>query len=130
MISTFRAIISSFALIVVLFSVYTMPLSAQDRAIHLNLRFKPGTSRTSIVKRVLRGTSHVYHLRARKGQHMSVLMETGENTSLTIYSIRSGQLDGADGVHDWDGYLPETGEYIIEIGTDVTAGYVLSVTID
>lgn len=60
---------------------------------------------------------------------MAVILNAGENTSFTVYSMRSGQLEGADGVHDWDGRLPETGEYVIEIGTDVSTSYILNVTI-
>ena len=38
-------------------------------------------------------------------------------------------IEGADGVKDWEGSLPETGQYIIHVGTDVTAAYTLEVTI-
>jgi hypothetical protein len=105
-------------------------VSAQDRAIHQTLRFAPGTTRADLSKRIVRGTSHVYHFRARRGQYMSVVLKTGENTSFSIYSAKSGQIENADGVWDWDGTLPDTGEYIIEIGTDRTADYSLMVSIE
>jgi hypothetical protein len=105
-------------------------IRAQDRAIHQTLRFSRGTTHADLYKRIVRGTSHVYHFRARRGQYMSVVLKTGENTSLSIYSAKSGQIENADGVWDWDGTLPDTGEYIIEIGTDQTADYSLSVSIE
>lgn len=134
MFNTIRQFISYILIIAVLFTVQFTANSeavfAQDRAIHQMLRFKPGTSHAFLAKRISRGTAHVYHLRARRGQYMTVILDAGENTSFTIYSTRSGQVDGADGVHDWDGNLPESGEYLIEIGTDVSANYTLTVTIE
>lgn len=133
MLNTMRPFISYILIIAVMvttqFTTHPVAVSAQDRAIHQTLRFKPGTGQTSLAKRISRGTSHVYHLQARRGQYMAVILDAVENTSFTIYSTRSGQLDGADGVHDWDGKLRESGEYLIEIGTDVSANYILTVTI-
>lgn len=106
------------------------PAQAQDRAIHQTLRFARGTSHADVNRRITRGTSHVYHFRARRGQYMAVVLKTGKNTSLSVYSVKSGQIDNADGVTEWDGTLPDTGEYIIEIGTDRTADYSLMVSIE
>jgi hypothetical protein len=130
MFNSLRRFISYIVLAAALFSINAAPFAAQDRAIHQTLRFEPGTSHAYLNKRISRGTSHVYHLRARRGQYMAVILNTGDNTSFTIYSTRSGQLDNADGVKDWDGTLPETGEYLIEIGTDVSTNYELTVTIE
>jgi hypothetical protein len=106
------------------------PVQAQDRAIHRTLRFARDTSHADVNRRIARGTSHVYHFRARCGQYMAVFLKTGENTSLSVYSVKSGQIDNADGVTEWDGTLPDTGEYVIEIGTDRTAVYSLMVSIE
>lgn len=111
-------------------SAIILPAQAQDRAIHRTLRFASGTSHVYVNKRIARGTSHVYHLRARRGQYMAVVLKTGNNTSLSVYSVKSGQIDNADGVTEWDGTLPDTGEYVIEIGTDRTADYSLMVSIE
>jgi len=108
----------------------TFTAQAQDRAVHRTLRFASGTNHVYVNRRIGRGTSHVYHLRARRGQYMAVVLKTGKNTSLSVYSVESGQIDNADGVTEWDGMLPDTGEYVIEIGTDRTADYSLMVSIE
>ncbi len=59
---------------------------------------------------------------------MSVHLATGSKTSFTILPPTT-ELEGADGVKDWQGELPDTGEYTITIGTDATAKYTLEVTI-
>jgi len=119
------------ALTLLLLSLANINLvQAQDRAIHQTLRFARGTTHADLYKRIVRGTPHVYHFRARRGQYMSVVLKTGENTSFSIYSLKTGQIENADGVWDWDGTLPDTGEYIIEIGTDRTADYSLMVSIE
>lgn len=115
----------------IFFSAATvLPGAAQDRAIHQTLRFARGTSHAELHKHIVRGTSHVYHFRARRGQYLAAILKTGPHTSFTIYSIKSGQIEKADGVTEWDGKLPETGEYFIEIGTDRSADYVLIVSIE
>ena len=99
-----------------------------DRAITKRLRFARGRT-TAVMKDTVRlCTSHEYRLRARAGQTMSVHLATGRRTSFTLQSP-SGTVEDADGVKDWSGELPETGEYVIQIGTDATAAYTLEVTI-
>ena len=61
---------------------------------------------------------------------MAVVLNTGDDTSFTISALASGILEGADGVRQTVVELPETGEYVIQIGTDVTANYSLEVTIN
>ncbi|HEV2864394.1 MAG TPA: hypothetical protein VGX48_25570 [Pyrinomonadaceae bacterium] len=99
-----------------------------DRAITKPLRFARGRT-TAVVKDTVRlCTSHEFVLRARAGQTMSVHLATGRKTSFTLQSP-SGTVEGADGVKDWSGDLPESGDYVIIIGTDATAAYTLEVTI-
>lgn len=61
---------------------------------------------------------------------MSVLLKTGKQTSFTIYAPTTGIIEGADGETSWQGILPESGEYIIAIGTDVTANYKMELSIE
>ena len=99
-----------------------------DRAITKQLRFARGRT-TAVVKDTVRlCTSHEFVLRARQGQNMSAHLATGKRTSFTLQSP-SGTIEDADGVKDWSGELPETGDYTIIIGTDATAAYTLEVTI-
>ena len=100
-----------------------------DRVIPKQVRFQRGRT-TAVIKGTVRlCTGHEYRLRASAGQTMSVHLATGKRTSFTVYTPAGDTPDGADGVKDWSGELPETGEYIINIGTDATAAYTLEVTI-
>jgi hypothetical protein len=100
-----------------------------DRNINKQVRFGRGRT-TAVIKDTVRlCTAHEYYLRASGGQSMSVNLATGKRTSFTIYAPTGDIIEGADGVKDWSGSLPETGQYIIHIGTDATAAYTLEVTI-
>jgi len=99
-----------------------------DRAVTRQVNFARGRT-TAVIKNTVRlCTSHEWVLRARQGQTMSVHLATGKKTSFTVQSP-SGTIEDADGVKDWSGELPETGEYVIIVGTDATAAYTLEVTI-
>ena len=121
--------ITCFALLLTVLS--TTQIFGQDRvAVDRQLRFQRGSISTSLRGRILRGTTHIYRVRARAGQEMAVYLRTGNQTSLTISGWESGILEGADGVRQTLVELPETGEYMIQIGTDVSANYTLEVTIN
>jgi Ni/Co efflux regulator RcnB len=99
-----------------------------DRAITRKVSFARGRT-TAVIKDTVRlCTSHEWVLRARGGQTMSVHLAAGKRTSFTVQSP-SGTIEDADGVKDWSGELPETGDYLIIVGTDATAAYTLEVTI-
>ncbi len=115
----------------ILTTLFTTRLLAQDRVtVDRQIRFSRGSISTIVSGRVRRGTSHIYRVRARAGQEMAVVLNTGDNTSFTISGWGAGILDGADGVRQTVVELPETGEYVIQIGTDETANYSLEVTIN
>ncbi len=100
-----------------------------DRNINKQIRFERGRT-TAVIKDTVRlCTAHEYYLKASGGQTMSVNLATGKRTSFSIYAPTGDIIEGADGVTDWSGSLPETGQYIIHVGTDVTAAYTLEVTI-
>ena len=101
----------------------------QDRVVAKQLKFGRGRT-TGVVRDTVRlCTSHEYRLRARAGQQMSVHLATGRRTSFTLQAPSGDTLEGADGVTDWSGELPEAGDYLIIIGTDATARYTLEVTV-
>ena len=100
-----------------------------DRVIPKQIRFERGRT-TAVIKDTVRlCTAHEYYLRASGGQLMSVNLATGKRTSFSIYAPTGDIIEGADGVKEWSGSLPETGQYIINISTDVTAAYTLEVNI-
>lgn len=100
-----------------------------DRIIPKQIRFPKGRT-TAVIKDTVRlCTSHEYTLRARAGQMMTLNLATGKRTSFTLSAPSGDTVEGADGVKDWSGELPQTGDYVISIGTDATAAYTLEVTI-
>jgi hypothetical protein len=117
--------------VLILATLLTAAAFAQDRVtIDRQVRFSRGANSTVITGRIARGTSHIYRVRAREGQEMAVVLKTGDDTSFTISGWSAGILEGADGVRQTVVELPETGEYVIQIGTDATADYTLEITIN
>jgi uncharacterized membrane protein YdbT with pleckstrin-like domain len=98
-----------------------------DRIIQKRIRFARGRTTAVVKDRVQVCTAHEYTLRARAGQTMSVNLVTGRRTTMTLHPPSGDAL--GDGTKSWSGELPETGVYVIHIGTDATANYTLEVTI-
>jgi hypothetical protein len=102
----------------------------EDRVtIDRDIVFRRGAISASVRRRIARGTTHLYRLRARAGQEMAVVIKTGGQTSATVFAPTAGIIEGADGVRQTLVALPETGEYLIQISTDDDANYTLEVTI-
>ena len=133
-----RSLLRTIALAACAASALASPVSAgppsaaqcrgTDRAVTRQVNFARGRTTAVIKDRVRLCTSHEWVLRARGGQTMTVHLVAGRKTSFTVQSP-SGTVEGADGVKDWSGVLPENGDYVIIIGTDATAAYTLEVTI-
>ncbi len=100
-----------------------------DREMRFPVRYAKGKSSAVIKKRIALGTTHLYTLKAREGQNMTVILTTGNQTSFTVFSPSNGIIEGADGEKMWRGMLNESGEYLITIGTDKTANYTLEIYI-
>jgi hypothetical protein len=119
------------ALVVTAFQSAADSTTAQDRTtLRKKVFFQKGRT-TAILKNTIRkGTNHHYLLSASEGQTM-ILHLAAKQTSLTVYKPDGGEaIEDADGVNDWTGTLPETGEYTIEVATDAKAApYTLEVTI-
>lgn len=125
-------LIAGFAVIIFGFA---SEAKAQNRGadkvtVNKTIRFQKGKSFAAFGGKIARGTTHQYRLRAKAGQEMAVVLRTGNKTSFTIYNLNEGILEGADGVKQTLVELPETGEYVIEIGTDAAANYTLEITIN
>lgn len=118
------------SLFLLTFFVFSFETKAQDKTtVDQQIRFQPGKNNMVIRKQIRKGNSHQYRLRAREGQNMTVILKTGKRTSFTVFSPTEGIIEGADGETMWHGMLNETGEYLIVIGTDVTANYTLEIWI-
>jgi hypothetical protein len=98
-----------------------------DRIIGKRLRFARGRT-TAVIKDTVRlCTMHEYYFRARAGQKITAHLVTGDRTSMTLFTS-SGETV-FDGTKDFEGELPEGGQYSLQIGTDANAAYTLEVTI-
>jgi hypothetical protein len=98
-----------------------------DRIIPKQLRFARGRT-TAVIKDTVRlCTMHEYYFRARAGQKITAHLVTGNRTSMTLFTENGETV--FDGTKDFEGELPEGGQYSLQIGTDVTASYTLEVTI-
>ena len=122
-------LISGFIAIIFSFSFEADAQRPMDKEVRQTIRFARGKSSAVIRKRIPLGTTHLYTLRAREGQTMTVILNTGNQTSFTIFSPSDQILEGADGETMWRGMLDESGTYLITIGTDRTANYTLEVYI-
>jgi|GEM_PF-5342720 len=91
-----------------------------------SVRFRPGTSSAVLRNTIRVGQLHWYKVRAREGQEMTVMLRTRGRTSFTLYTPDS-PVEDADGVDEWRGLLPQSGEYLIQVATDDTAAYTLEV---
>ncbi len=96
-----------------------------EKKIHLKRGSIPAVLRGQIKL----GTVHRYYISAAAGRQMTVVLKTGSQTSFTVSADSAGILEGADGVRQTVVKLPESGDYLIEIGTDRTVKYTLEVAI-
>lgn len=126
---SFRHYLTYVFIIVALYAVPTT-VTAQDAVtVNKEIRFRRGEIFAFVTGRISRGTTHHYRVRAREGQRMAVVLKSGRRTSFTVYGNQTGILEGADGVTQAVVELPETGEFLIVIGTDAAASYRLEVAI-
>ncbi|MDQ6785741.1 MAG: hypothetical protein M3033_02825 [Acidobacteriota bacterium] len=103
---------------------------AQDNVtVERTIHFQRGAISAVVSGRIQRGTAHWFHVRAQAGQRMAIVLKTGSQTSFTVFARNAGILEDADGVREAVVELPETGDFLIEIGTDAAANYTLEVAI-
>ena len=115
--------------------VLTLASVAFAAGVSQQIRFARGRTSTVIRQSVLRGERDHYTLRARAGQKLKVSISAMEkNAAFQIYlPDRKKTLKGAGETDDalrWNGKLPVTGNYTIEVGsTRGNAGYKLLVAL-
>ena len=98
-----------------------------DQLIQKQIRFARGRTTAVIKDRVRLCTMHEYHFRARAGQKITAHLVTGNRTSMTLFTPNGETV--FVGTKDFEGELPEGGEYSLQIGTDATAAYTLEISI-
>ncbi len=106
----------------------------------IRVKFPPGRTTAVLKGKTTGGPSEsggmdpvAYRLRARRGQQMSLhLVSAKKNAVFGVYLPGMDLLEGAQGVTDWSGPLPKTGDYEIIVypddeATDTT--FTLEITI-
>ena len=99
------------------------------------ISFDAGESSATVSGGVIRGERSVYVIGAKSGQLMSVEITSLEDNAVFQIKTPGGKFlsyagDGDDAT-DWNGQLPESGDYkIIVGGTRGNASYKLTVSID
>lgn len=111
----------------------TCALAAQE-GVTKHVRFARGRTTATLKNSVVRGTRDRYLINARAGQKMTVSINSLErNAAFAIYAPSHDTLEGASEhqeVKNWSGKLPESGDYVIEVGgTRGNATYTLKVTV-
>lgn len=87
----------------------------------INVKFPPGRTTVVLKGRTTGGPSEsggmdpiAYHLKARKGQTMTLhLTSAKKNAVFGVYAPGMDLIEGAQTVTDWSGTLPKTGTYEI-----------------
>jgi hypothetical protein len=111
----------------------TFAFAAQE-GLTKRVRFARGRTTATLKNSVVRGTRDRYMVGARAGQKMTVSITSVErNAVFTIHAPSHDTLEGAGEAHDarsWSGKLPESGDYVIEVGgTRGNATYTLKLTV-
>lgn len=95
------------------------------------ISFPRGRTTAVLQGTIKRGVSHDYLLRARSGQGMVVHLASSGDVGFEIITPSGQYLSGY--TLDWTGYLPESGDYRINVlpptETNASARYTLEVTI-
>jgi len=124
---------TTFALVSIFVLIVTVAtLGQHGTSIVTRIKFARG--RTTAVEKgsVHRGMSHDYLLKAGSGQNMSVHLATSGGVCFDLYSpAMRDQLASCS--RDWEGSLPSSGDYRINVLPDTTTerniAYTLEVTV-
>ncbi len=81
------------------------------------IQFAPGATSATVTGHTSAIEPARYVLRANGGQQMNVTLNVDNaNAYITVLHPNGNNLAGADGsVHNWTGWLPVSGDYIIEV---------------
>ena len=107
-------------------------LSMQDTVVR-RVRFPRGRTTTVLKGTIVNDAMNQYLLSARAGQTMSVHVTSPRGKAqFDVFprNDRQGLADSAEDVKDWEGKLPQSGDYVISVySTGGNTRYTLEVTI-
>lgn len=107
------------AMFLIFFTGGAITVSAQNMqntVITKQVKFARGQNKANLRGNAKYGMSYVFDLKARKGQTMEIRL-TGKNPDLSFSLIAPDDqtIDGAFGVSNWSGELPQSGIYSIVV---------------
>src|SRR5260221_5869254 len=107
--------------VIALLDIFVLTASTIRAQGYKRVRFPAGRTTVILKGRTTGGPSESggmnpvsYHLRARKGQTMTLhLTSAKKNAVFGVYAPGMDLIEGAQTVKDWSGTLPKTGDYEI-----------------
>jgi hypothetical protein len=120
-----------FVLLFTLMVFSTLVPAQRGTSVVRRISFQKGRTTAVVQGSLKRGISHDYLLRARSGQGMAVHLASRGDLGFEIITPSGHYL--SDYTRDWSGYLPQTGDYRINVlpdtRTNIAIAYTLEVTI-
>lgn len=114
-----------------LVALTTAAFAQKGTSVVRRVNFPRGRTTAVLQGTIKRGVSHDYLLRARGGQTMAVHLSSSGDVGFEIITPSRQSLSGY--TRDWSGYLPESGDYRINVlpptQADAPAQYTLEITI-
>jgi hypothetical protein len=105
------------------------PVNAQrGTSIVRRINFPRGQTSVEVEGSLRRGMSHDYLVRARRGQGMAVRVISQGNMAFQIIAPSGEYL--SEVTVEWGGYLPQTGDYRINVLPDPTTSRSLRYTLE
>jgi hypothetical protein len=120
-----------FALLLTSLILLTSVNAQRGTSIVRRINFPRGETSVEVQGSLRRGVSHDYLVRARRGQGMAVRVISEGNVAFQIIAPTGAYL--SEVTVEWGGYLPQTGDYRINVLPDPTTSrsfpYTLEVSI-
>ncbi len=118
-------------LLITIVTLATLVQAQRGTSVVRRITFQRGRTTAVVRGTIRRGVSHDYLLRARQGQGMAVHLASRGNVGFEVLSPSGQYL--CSYTQDCSGYLPESGDYRINVlpptDTNAAVGYTLEVTV-
>ena len=120
-----------FAIMLAFLFLTTLANAQRGTSVVRRINFQRGRTTAVVKGTIRRGVSHDYLIRARVGQAMAVHLAARSDVGFEIITPSGQYLCGF--TQYWDGYLPQTGDYRVNVlpptTTNAAATYTLEVTV-
>ncbi len=116
--TNFKRVITPMLLVALLVggSLQTPAQNMGGTVVERRVKFAKGKTSVTLRGKAKYGMSYVYHVRAQKGQQMSVQLKSARGlVTLSLISPDTQTVENAFGTRDWSGELPQTGDYSIVV---------------